>query len=691
MKTAAGLAQAGHSRLHSRLFRAGAAILMLLAFLVLFLFLFFQFRTATFQSITASNDSFGNYVDSVLELTNTNIRTSAMQMFYTSSIRTLRTSGSLSWKERTLGQRDLGNFVSSSHFVDSVMVYNQKLDMVFTSEDNYASAPAAEFHDQEAVALLSSPKVQSYLVPFRRDVGQSVHYSFLFYGEDLSGFSAMLLDVNAKWYEEQLLGNLSREQHMIVDQEGQVFIPFTPAAEPPAWELFQEAFAADSVSGYILPEDSLFVSSCWVYHLLGQTGWYYLEHFQLEDAAPGLFRLQRVVFVLFAGVSMAVLSLLLYLFFYILPPLLHISRALDTADLDGRDSAEKFNELLSNHRAYESARKLQELQAGVFPPDLAPPVVLVSAQTELGDELYARLRAQGENIVMARGELQVTLILPGCAGVRRGRLLNALREAKLSGPIFISLPCGSGERLTEAFRDMEELRRLAFLYPGQSVFCQEMLGECSRSSGFREDIVSSMEAALKKGQLEMAQAKWLQLLGGIRRDRYNAFSFAIHYVDKMCSALEAEYGLEGAEPIDGALTSLSGLQAHMDGRLTRIAGAAASQQQQLADLLYDAVWREIYKLYDDENCCSQTIADQLGMSQGYLSRQFRAGTGMSINDAVQRVRIKKACELLGQSSLPVEQIARQVGYSNTKYFFTLFKKNVGKTPAQFRSECSSAG
>ena len=690
MKNAAGLAEAGRSRLHSRLFRAGAAILLLLAFLVLFLFLFFQFRTATFQSITASNDSFGNYVDSVLELTNTNIRTSAMQMFYTSSIRTLRTGGSLSWKERTLGQRDLGNFVSSSYFVDCVMVYNQKLDMVFTSEDNYASAPAAQFHDQEAVALLSSPKVQSYLVPFRRDDGQSVHYSFLFYEEDLSGFSAMLLDINAKWYEEQLLGNLSREQHMIVDQEGQIFIPFTPAAEPPSWELFQEAFAADSVSGYILPEDSLFVSSCWVYHLLGQTGWYYLEHFRVEDAAPGLFRLQRVVFVLFAGVSMAVLSLLLYLFFYILPPLLHISRALDTADLDGRDSAEKFNELLSNHRAYESARKLQELQAGVFPPDLTPPVVLVSAQAELGEELYARLRAQGEDIVMARGELQVTLILPGCTGVRRGSLLSALREEKLPGPVFVSSPCGTGGHLMEAFRDMEELRRLAFLYPGQCVFCQEMLGECSKSSGFRQDIVSAMEAALKKGQLEIAKAKWLQLLDGIRKDRYNAFSFAIHYVDKMCSALEAEYGLESGEPIDGALTSLSSLQAHMDGRLERIAGAAASQQQQLADLLYDAVWREIYKLYDDENCCSQTIADQLGMSQSYLSRQFRAGTGMSINDAVQRVRIKKACELLEQSSLPVEQIARQVGYSNTKYFFTLFKKNIGKTPAQFRSEHSSA-
>ena len=691
MKTARRPAEASVTRLHSRLSHAGISILMLLAFLAVFLFLFLQFRTATFQSITAANDSFGNYVDSVLELTNANIRTSAMQMFYTSSIRNLRTSGSLTWKERTVGQRDLGSFVSSSAFVDSVMVYNQKLDMVFTSEDSYASAPAEQFHDQEAVALLSHPEDHSYLVPFKRQEGQSVHYSFLFFAEEPSGFSAMLLDVNARWYEAQLLGSLSRERHMIVDGQGQVVLPSVETADLPDWTLFEAAMAAGGGSGYVIPEDSLLVSSCWVYHLLDQTGWYYLEHFQLQDAAPGLFQIQRVVFVVFAGVSAAVLALLLYLFLHLLPPLLHISQALDTANLDGRDSAEKFNELLSSHRAYEATRKLQELQAGVFPPDLSLPVVLIAAEGEVGGELEARLLlSQGEEALVSQGELQTTLILPACTSIRRSQLLSALRDLKRAAPLFISTPCYSGPQLTEAFQAIEELRRLAFLYPNQWIFCQELLGECSDPSGFRPDTVSALEAALKKGQLEAAQAKWLLLLGDIRGDRYSAFSFAIHYVDKMLSALEAEYGAEGAGPIDAALTSLSALHAHIDGRLRRITQAAAASQQQLSDQLCDAVWREIHALYNDENCCSQMLADRLGVSQSYLSRQFRAGTGMSVNDAVQHVRIDKVCKLLGQSALPVEQIARQAGYSNTKYFFVLFKKYTGKTPSQFRSELPAA-
>lgn len=186
----------------------------------------------------------------------------------------------------------------------------------------------------------------------------------------------------------------------------------------------------------------------------------------------------------------------------------------------------------------------------------------------------------------------------------------------------------------------------------------------------------------------MAQAQWLLLFNEIRRDRYNDFNFALHYVDRMLSTLEEEYELSVGEAIDNCLGSLSALQAHINGRLKAITDAAGRQQQQMAESLSLSVWEQVYRLYRDENCCSQMIAEELNMSLGYLNRQFRAVAGLSINDAIQHVRIDKVCKLLRQSDLPVEQVARQVGYSNTKYFFALFKKYTGKTPTQFRSSLS---
>lgn len=678
----------GELHIRQRLTQIGSCILLLLAFLVLFVFLFLQFRTAALQSITVTSESFGNYVDTVLNLSHANIRTSAMQVFYTSSIRTLRTTKELSRPDLIIGQRDLGNFVSSSSFVDNIMVYNEELDMVFTSESGYSSAPSGEFHDQEAVYLLLHPEEHFYLIPFQRSANGTDHYSFLFSSGDSSG--AMLLDINAKWYESQLLGSLSQSRYTIVDSAGQPIITSTQEMLVlPEWSFFEEAFRSDPSSGYVLTDHSLFVSSCWVYHRLGQTGWYFLEAFHLETDVPGLARIQRAVLTLFTLICTAILVLFIYLLRVILPTFFHISNALTSEEDDGRSFTEKFDELLSLRQTYESGRKLQELQAGVFPQDIAPPVVLVLSGGDSSDDLYDLLLVSsgiGEALA-AQSELGNVLILPACTNKGRNHLLGALQEKKLSVPVFVSLPCYSEKQLLEAFDALNELQQLAFLYPNQTILLQEHLTECSQTSSFQPETVNALKNALKKGQLEMAQAQWLLLFDHIRHDRYNDFRFALHYVERVLTSLAEEYGLEPVGPIDDWMTSLTALQEHMNACLKAISDASARQQQQLLDSLSNQVWEKIYQLYPDENCCSQMIAERLDMSPAYLNRQFRAAAGISVNDAIQHVRIDKVCKLLRQSDLPVEQLARQVGYTNNaKYFFVLFKKYTGKTPSQFRTD-----
>lgn len=668
--------------------RVGGVILLLCVFSGMFLFLFFQFRAAALQSIMAANESFGNYVDSVVTLSNTNIRTSAMQMFYTSSVRTLRASGELTGPERVIGHRDLGNFVSSSHFLETVMIYNGNMDMVFTSESGYSSSPAASFHDQEAVDLLRHPRRYPYLTPFKRRAHNGRYYSFLFFSEEASGFSSMLLDINADWYESQLLGELSTDRHMIVDHEGRPVIPDAWSMSLPPWSWFQDAFLSRPESGYVLSDRSPFLSSCWVYHKIGQSDWYYLEAFQLERDVPGLARIQRVVLAVFSLTCAAIAVLFVYLFFAVLSPFFRISHALTAVNVGKKDFAEVFDRLISTHNAYQSSQRLQALRTGVFPSDAPPPVVLISlppgADEEIADSLLKF--CETETPAGAASRHGNFLILSSCAMETRNRILAAMEDNPQIIPVFVSLACDSGEQLLSAFRDLEELRQLSFLYPDQLVFCQEFLTERNKSSGLRPEIVAAMEGALKKGRLDDAQAQWMLLFQHIRGDRWKDFLFAVHSIDRMLSNLAAEYGVEADEPIDGHLEVLADLQAYMERRFRAVTDAVSAQQQQAAEALSQLVWEKIYALYQDENCCSQMLAEQLQVSPTSLNRQFRAIAGISVGDAIQYVRIEKACGLLGESDLPVEQIARQVGCSNTKYFFVLFKKRTGKTPAQFRNE-----
>ncbi len=679
------------TQIKSRMIQVGVAIAVLAIFLITYIFLFFNFRDAALQSIFSANEKFGNHVDSILSLSNANIRTSAMQVFYTSSIRSLRSSGDLSWSEQTIGHRDLGNFVSSSNFIDNIMIYNSKLDMVFTSESGYGSATTEEFHDKEAVYLLMHPEEHSYLAPFKRQVGNNTHYSFLFSVDGTSGLSSMLMDINADWYESQLLGNLSRESHRIVDAEGNLIFPTQANTELPDWDRFLTAFEKEPSSGYITMGGIDNFSSCWVYHKLGQTNWYYLEFFSLETDAPGLASVKTVVFSLFSLVALAILTLSGYLTIFILPTYYHISQKL--AAVSSKDAAliDKFNVLVSSHHAYKQNMKLQELQAGVFPVDTIPPVVMLHTLSNSGPELINTISAFDPSLpaMLASSEQGATIILPACTIKTRNLLLSFLQDSDYTSPIVASSPCYSENHLLDAFEAVEELLNLAFLYPEKQILLQEMLGECNSKSGFKPETVSAIESHLKKGQLDMAQAQWLLLFDSIHKDRYNDFFFAINYLDKMLNALCVEYNLEYREPIEDHMATIADLHTYVYSRLSAISEAADEQRQQATQALIGAVWDKVYQLYQDEECCLQMIADQMDASPNYLNRQFRSGAGLSINDAIQHLRIDKVCKLLRQTDLPVEQIAKQAGYSNTKYFYVVFKKQTGKTPTQYRTDLPS--
>ncbi len=78
------------------------------------------------------------------------------------------------------------------------------------------------------------------------------------------------------------------------------------------------------------------------------------------------------------------------------------------------------------------------------------------------------------------------------------------------------------------------------------------------------------------------------------------------------------------------------------------------------------------------------LAAELGKSRSYLSRRFHAETGEHIHNYLNTLRLRRACELLRHSALPVNEIAGQVGFSEVTYFISSFKKGIGETPLQYR-------
>lgn len=77
------------------------------------------------------------------------------------------------------------------------------------------------------------------------------------------------------------------------------------------------------------------------------------------------------------------------------------------------------------------------------------------------------------------------------------------------------------------------------------------------------------------------------------------------------------------------------------------------------------------------------IARELHIHPTYLHKLFREETGYSVCEYIQRVRLKRAGELLrGEGTL--RETAQAVGIASPQYFSKLFKRAYGMTPGEYR-------
>lgn len=78
------------------------------------------------------------------------------------------------------------------------------------------------------------------------------------------------------------------------------------------------------------------------------------------------------------------------------------------------------------------------------------------------------------------------------------------------------------------------------------------------------------------------------------------------------------------------------------------------------------------------------VASRFSMSVRTLNRRFKNALGQTPLDYLQEIRINTAKELLKTSNLSIGEIADKVGYQDTGYFTTLFKKKLATTPNAYR-------
>lgn len=132
----------------------------------------------------------------------------------------------------------------------------------------------------------------------------------------------------------------------------------------------------------------------------------------------------------------------------------------------------------------------------------------------------------------------------------------------------------------------------------------------------------------------------------------------------------------------GFQQQLSGLVSNLLGHVYSLHKNACFEQTDLANKINKA--RMMLSEQYNVDVPLEILAQEVQMSYSWFRHSFKEYTGFSPNQYVLELRIQKSKALLTNSVLSIKEIAYEVGFNNSEYYATLFRRKTEMTPGEYR-------
>lgn len=241
---------------------------------------------------------------------------------------------------------------------------------------------------------------------------------------------------------------------------------------------------------------------------------------------------------------------------------------------------------------------------------------------------------------------------------------------------------------------VKELQKNRFaLGENQLIYPAKVTGLLPEFFQMPEKLMHEIHAAFLKGEKESYQEKTGAFLDIIRQYTYNAAItiFAKLYLDLLADVQKyVSAGKENSPTIEMKMNpgTLQEAELLLYNAFDVMTDHKAKQEKLKENQHYKKIQESrdfIAANYGDCSLGVEQLAERLGYSSNYFSRIFKNITGYYVNDYIRQVRIIKAQELLTDTSLTISEIAEMTGFTTDNYFYSIFKKETGMTPAAYRN------
>lgn len=268
-------------------------------------------------------------------------------------------------------------------------------------------------------------------------------------------------------------------------------------------------------------------------------------------------------------------------------------------------------------------------------------------------------------------------------------------QRKLEGRIFLGVSGESENYLEVKARYFEALDALKqYIYPdgGQVFYAEDFKKE--KEVVFSNENCGRLINAIQRGNESAVQELLKKFLDEYKEKRCRILSMKrqLLLLQRGIAAMTEELGMDTGYSTElgdfirniEEIRDFSQVEEVWQKNLKEIAReAGAIAERKMNSYYMDQILDYVQKNFMKELSLEE-VAEYVNLSVGYLSNYFKGKMGMTFVDYLTKLRIEKAKELLMYTNDKIYKIAEQVGYQNSQYFVTIFKKKTGVTPAEYR-------
>lgn len=208
-----------------------------------------------------------------------------------------------------------------------------------------------------------------------------------------------------------------------------------------------------------------------------------------------------------------------------------------------------------------------------------------------------------------------------------------------------------------------------------------------------EQTAVQLAASIQSGDANQLSIQLETFFSKIREERIDR-NITIRAIIRLLTTLEQHFSILLAGPLKelllvdhwkeiSSMSSSSHIQAYVmhfcDELRKAVSERDVDRNQTIAD--------QIVKLISERYHLTLTvdkIAKEVYLSPNYVRTIFKEKMGETILDYITKVRMNRAADLLKDKSLKVREVAHSVGYENVSYFCSIFHKQRGSTPNEYR-------